>query len=263
MSSALRVLIIEDSVEDTFFVVRELQRGGYNVAFERVETHNAMQSALQSNEWDLIICDYSMPQFSGPGALALYRQSGQDIPFIMVSGAMGEELAVEMVKAGAHDYVMKDNLSRLVPAVKRELEAAQERRLRRQAEGARAYMALLVQSCDDAIVGTTLDGTIVTWNAGAERLFGYAAVEVIDRPISVLLPAERRDELQQTLGAIQRGEYVQAFRTVRMRKDGSQVEVVLTLSPIRDGEGRLIGASTVARQFGPQNLGKRESLAPA
>ena len=100
-----------------------------------------------------------MPALTGPAALAVYRQSGLDIPFISVSGTVGEETVAEMMKAGAHDYVLKGNLGRLAPAVKRELRAAQERRDRRQAEAISGYLASIVQSCDDAIIGKTLEGT--------------------------------------------------------------------------------------------------------
>ena len=151
-----------------------------------------MQAALDVHDWDLIICDYSMPHFAGPAALAIYQQKGLDIPFISVSGTVGEETVAEMMKAGAHDYVMKSHLARLVPAVKRELRAAQERRDRRQAEAVLAYLASIVESCDDAIIGKTLDGTVVSWNTGAERLYGYSAAEMIGRSISApdsILPA--------------------------------------------------------------------------
>src|SRR5512141_1152614 len=159
MSNPLQVLVIEDSVDDSFFIVRELQRGGFQVQFDRVETASDMREALESGSWDLIISDYMMPQFDGASALALYKQSGLDIPFIVVSGAMGEDLAVEMIKAGAHDYVKKDNLARLVTSARRELGAARQRRVRQQTEDATAYLASLVQSCDAAIIGKTLDGT--------------------------------------------------------------------------------------------------------
>src|SRR5437899_4518314 len=99
----LRILMVEDSVEDTFFVVRELQRGGFNVTFERVDTHGSMLAALENGPWDLIISDYSMPAFGGPDALALYLDSGLEAPFIIVSGVLGEDRAVEMLKAGAHN----------------------------------------------------------------------------------------------------------------------------------------------------------------
>src|SRR5579862_2463336 len=188
MPNPLSVLIVEDSVDDTFFIVRELQRGGYNVDFERVETATAMETALRSRDWDLVISDYSMPLFGGAAALGLYQQSGLDVPFILVSGTMGEDIAVEMVKAGAHHYVMKENLTKLVSAVDRELRSAQERRIRRQMEATQAYLASIVSCCSDAIIGKTLDGTIVSWNTGAEKLYGYSAPEMIGQSISVLCP---------------------------------------------------------------------------
>ena len=261
MSSPLRVLVVEDSVDDTFFIVRELQRGGFNVSFERVETYAAMLEALEGRTWDLIISDYSMPLFGGTAALALYLEKGVEAPFIMVSGAMGEDRAVEMLKAGAHNYVMKDSLSRLVPAVKQELAAAQEQRNRRQAEATAAYLASLVQSCEDAIIGQTLDGTIVSWNAGAEKLYGYQAVEMIGRAISVLFPTYRPDESPEIMERIKAGEEVQRLETVRMRKDGATVDVSLTISPIRDSAGQVIGASTIARDITARKQEETERLA--
>src|SRR5258708_25790986 len=110
-----------------------------------------MIAALEVNTWDLIVSDYSLPQFGGPAALALYREKGLDIPFISVSGAIGEDIAVEMMKAGAHDYVMKNNLARLAVAVERELRAADERRQRRPNSGARAHLACIVVSFLESI----------------------------------------------------------------------------------------------------------------
>ena len=174
---------------------------------------------------------------------------------------MGEEVAVAMIKAGAHDYVMKDNLRRLVPAVERELRLAQERRIRRQTEAATAYLASIVQSCDDAIIGKTLDGMIASWNAGAERLYGYAAVEAIGHSISMLFPPYRPQELSDLFERIRNGEHVQGFETVRLCKDGTPVEVSLTISPIKDGSGRIIGASTVARDITRRKADESERFA--
>lgn len=136
MTKPLAVIIVEDSENDALLVARMLRKAGYDLSLERVETAGQMQAALARQEWDIVISDYSLPRFSGYAALALLQQSGRDIPFIAISGTIGEETAVAMMRAGAHDYLMKDNLSRLIPAVERELEQARVRRASRQAEQA-------------------------------------------------------------------------------------------------------------------------------
>jgi PAS domain S-box-containing protein len=248
MRECLKVLIVEDSVNDTFFIVRELQRGGFQVRFERVETPAAMQSALATQVWDLVISDYCMPQFSGLAALALFRQSARSIPFIVVSGAIGEDRAIEMLKSGADDCVMKDNLRRLVPAVRRELAAALERRLLNQVETATAYLASIVQSCDEAIVGHTLDGTVQSWNAAAERLYGYSGVEMLGNSIKKLYPEVKHGKLSALLARVGEGERIKGLKMLSLRKDGRALEVELIVSPIRGPAGQIIGASTIARE---------------
>ena len=136
MSKPFRVLIVEDSEDDALLLFRELRRGGFEPEFQRVETAEAMSSALGSREWDLVISDYSMPYFSGVAALEVLKKSGLDIPFIVVSGTIGEDLAVAAMKAGAHDYIMKGNLQRLIPSIERELREAESRRQRSHAEAA-------------------------------------------------------------------------------------------------------------------------------
>ncbi|HXM93132.1 MAG TPA: response regulator [Candidatus Acidoferrum sp.] len=134
MGVPLRVLMIEDSEDDAALLVRELRRGGYDVNYERVDTPAAMSSALNKEKWDMVISDHSMPHFSGAAALKLLRQKESEVPFIFVSGTMGEEAAVAALKDGAQDYVMKTNLKRLVPAVQRELREVEERRQRKLLE---------------------------------------------------------------------------------------------------------------------------------
>lgn len=138
----LRVLIIDDSDDDAQMVLRTMQKGGFGVSHRRVDTTEAMQTALEREPWDIVLCDYVMPRFSAPQALSVFQQYHIDIPFIVVSGAVGEETAVEVMKAGAHDYVLKQNLIRLVPAIKRELREAEERSARRRAEKELSHRAL-------------------------------------------------------------------------------------------------------------------------
>jgi len=130
----IRVLIVEDSEDDVLLLVWELRRGGYLPEYEAVDTRVGMEAALRSGTWDIVISDYSMPDFSGLEALATLRARALDVPFIIVSGNIGEDVAVEAMKSGAHDYVMKKNLSRLIPALDRELREADVRRARNRAE---------------------------------------------------------------------------------------------------------------------------------
>ncbi|MGB4501491.1 MAG: HD domain-containing phosphohydrolase [Dethiobacteria bacterium] len=149
MDEKIRVLIIEDSEDDTLLILRELRRGGYKPVYERVETESAMRAALASEEWELILSDYNMPYFSTSEALSILKESGIDLPFIIVSGAIGEENAVQLMKEGAHDYVMKDHLERLVPVIKRELHEVEERKSRREAEDLYRKSNFIVNASSD------------------------------------------------------------------------------------------------------------------
>jgi signal transduction histidine kinase len=137
MDRSLRVLIVEDSEPDTRLLVRELCRGGYTLTVERVQTADDMRAALTGQSWDIVIADYVMPSFSGLAALSVLKKSGLDIPFIIVSGTIGEETAVEAMRSGAQDFMIKGNLARLLPAIEREVREV-ERRRQRLAESARS-----------------------------------------------------------------------------------------------------------------------------
>jgi response regulator RpfG family c-di-GMP phosphodiesterase len=134
MDERLRVLIVEDSEDDALLLIRALKKGSGEPEYERVESAEAMRAALREKTWDVILCDYQLPKFNGLAAIALLKESGIDIPLIIVSGAIGEETAADCMRFGANDYVMKGNLSRLVPAIERELKEAESRVRRKRAE---------------------------------------------------------------------------------------------------------------------------------
>lgn len=134
MKQMLRLLLVEDSEDDALFLLRSLRKAEFEVVSERVESEPQMRAALARESWDLVISDFVLPGFGGLAALQVLHSLQLDLPFIIVSGHIGEDIAVDAMKAGAHDYVMKDKLARLVPAVRRELAEADVRRARKQAE---------------------------------------------------------------------------------------------------------------------------------
>jgi signal transduction histidine kinase len=146
MPKRLRALFVEDSDHDAQLLLRELRRSGYEVVYERVETRAAMEAALFRQTWDIIICDYSLPQFNALTALITLKESRLDIPFLVVSGTVEEEAAVTALKAGAHDFMVKGKLARLIPAIERELQDAEIRRSHREVEAERADLSASLES---------------------------------------------------------------------------------------------------------------------
>ena len=170
----VRVLIVEDSEDDVLLLVWELKRGGYNLYYEAVDTRAGMEAALRTGPWDIVISDYSMPDFGGLEALATLRAHALDIPFIIVSGNIGEDVAVEAMKAGAHDYVMKRNLSRLIPALDRELREADVRRAR-----VRAERELRENEARFRAIASNIPGTVYQFvlRKGGSGAFAYVSAD--------------------------------------------------------------------------------------
>ena len=177
MEVKLRVLLIEDSEDDALLLVRTLRRGGYDTTWERVDTAADMEAALDGRSWDLVISDHSMPAFSSSAALGLLRSKGfVDLPFIIVSGQIGEDAAVAAMKAGAHDYLMKDNLARLNSAIERELREAGVRRERRRAQVAlgasETRFRMMVEQSPLSTQIFSPDGRTLRVNRAWEELWG-------------------------------------------------------------------------------------------
>ena len=141
MSTPLRVLIVEDQEDDAALMLRELRRAQFEPEYQRVETEEELTAALEKGGWDIVLSDHGLPRFNSLQALNMLHESGLDLPFIIVSGSIGEDLAVAAMKSGAHDYIMKNNLARLGPAVERELREAEVRRARKVAEEQRETLA--------------------------------------------------------------------------------------------------------------------------
>jgi signal transduction histidine kinase len=146
MAKLLRALLVEDSEIDAQLLLRELQQSGYVVEYERVETRAAMQQSLSGGVWDVVLCDYSLPQFNAVNALRILKESGIDIPFIVISGTIQEEAAVNVLKAGAHDFIVKGRFSRLAPAIDREVRDAEIRRAHRAGKAKREELTADLES---------------------------------------------------------------------------------------------------------------------
>ncbi|KQC11558.1 MAG: hypothetical protein APR62_09590 [Smithella sp. SDB] len=180
----LRVLIVEDSEDDTRLLIRALEKGGYSPLYERVETFSAMEKSLKENHWDIILCDYKMPNFSGPSAIAVLKEANIDIPLIIVSGIIGgEDVAVECMRLGAQDYVSKNNYSRLCSAIARELEDAETIRKQKQMEEKlyqeQQRFKALVEHSSDIIVVINCEGIITYINPAIEKVLGFKVEERI------------------------------------------------------------------------------------
>lgn len=228
----MRTLLIEDSADDALLLLRVLQQSGYAVTHRQVETKAHLDAALEAQEWDIVFCDYSMPSFDGMQALDIVRSRGFDMPVIIVSGAIGEETAVAAMKAGAQDYVMKDNLSRLPLVVMRELREAGTRRKNQTTE---ARFRSVLNSATDAIISADEQWRIVIFNKGAETVFGYALEEILGQSINMLLPARfadghDRDMQHYAETGTEMRRMGSRREVIGLRKDGSEFPAEVNIS---------------------------------
>ena len=238
MKPVLRVLIVEDSEFDAQMITSLVRKSGYEVVAERVETADTMEKAHREKKWDIILSDYNLPSFSAPEALKLLQATDLDLPFIIISGGIGEATAVAAMKAGAHDYLMKGNLNRLAPAIERELREAANRRERREArekllESELRYR-LLWESSPDAVLLMDGESKIHFANPAVETVFGYNQEEIVGQELRVLLPADlRSNEAKPIEDYLKDGEKVTLARvveTVGKRKDGREIVVEVSFS---------------------------------
>jgi PAS domain S-box-containing protein len=376
MSRKLRILMVEDSAADVDLIEHELRKACFNFSTGIIHTESDFVGALNEAAPDVVLADYSLPEFTGQEALHLFRKKFPDLPFIFVSGTIGEEKAIELVKLGATDFVPKKRLANLASAIQRALrevgQVAEKRRAeaslresesrfravfegagtgiaiedlqgkiiesnraleqmlgydpgelrqftrrdfthspdqhedhaqfnrllsgaadsyqvekrfvrkdgriiwgkltvsvvrrpdgsphfalvliediteRQRTEEALVQYAALIESSYDSIISVTFDGVIFGWNPAAERVYGYSAREANGRSLSIITPPEKERESSHILDRIKHGERIESFETVRRHKDGSPIEVSITMSPIKDAGGKFIGASAISRDI--------------
>ena len=233
----LHVLLIEDLETDAELVVRRLKKAGYLIYYERVETADEMKAALDMLAWDIVIADYKLPQFNAPAALLLLQRTGLDIPFIVVSGTIGEETAVEVMKAGAHDYLMKDKLTRLAPAVKRELAEALVRRERQQAEeklrDSEERYRCLVEVSPDTVAVYANERIVYVNPAGVKLLGGHHESELIGKPVLDIVHPDYKEMIRQrVIGPMEHGKTQPMTEEKYLCVDGTAVDVEVVSVPI-------------------------------
>lgn len=200
----MRILHLEDSVIDAELIEARVREEWPDCTFTRVSTREAYEAHLREGAFDLVLTDYTLPDFDGLAALELARQWCPHKPFIFLSGTIGEERAVEALREGAFDYVLKDRLSRLLPAVHKAMARSAEIRRRHAAEARVAELASLLDKARDAIMVVTLQGDVTFWNASAVRLFGWTITEAMGRNLLGLVFGEDRLSGAEALAAVQR-----------------------------------------------------------
>ncbi len=255
MLKPLRVLIIEDSEDDALLLLRALKKGGFEPDPLRVETAKQMFTALRDRRWDVILCDFKLPGFDGLEAISVIKTSGLDIPILIVSGTIGEEMAVECMRQGANDYIMKDNLSRLCPAIDRELAEAVSREKRRQAEAA----LLASEEKFKTIAYYTVDweswfapdGTCLWVNPAVFRITGYSADEILSMPdfTAVLFAEEDREPFRRYFKKALTGTRGDNFEIRFLHKNGSNLWLSVSWQPVYDTTGKFLGIRTSGRDI--------------
>ncbi|MBC8139775.1 MAG: PAS domain S-box protein [Fibrella sp.] len=255
----LRFLVVEDNSADVRLMTHELMQAGFRPEVVCVETESEYIAHLGTHP-DLILCDYNLPQFDALRALELLQERALDIPFLIVSGSIGEEIAVQAIKRGANDYLLMDRLGRLGSAVQSALDQRRFRKAERSAREELARDALLLATVRDSIVVTDLDGIVTYWNEGATRLFGWAAKEMLgrhymDRFPEALRPIIAREMATRVIGTEWNGE------VRNHHKDGTILWTHLRTVDIRDASGQRIGILRTAYDIGERKRAEEERAA--
>lgn len=266
----LQVLIVEDSEDDALLIVDNLRKGGFNPHWQRVESAETMRQALSGGRWELILADHKLPSFTALEAFSIYRESGLDFPFIIVSGKIGEEAAVSAMKAGVHDLIDKSRLSRLPLAVKRELAEADIRREKERIESqlraayselrlqrdALALQVHLINLSHDAIITTGPNGAITGWNAGATEMYGLTEAEAVGRinPSVLAIASSPAPNVNEALHKDGRWDGELAHK----RRDGHTLIIDSRQVLLRDANGAPMGKLEVNRDISERKQAEEE-----
>lgn len=265
----LRVLLVEDSQDDADLILLELSEAGFDVFFIRVDTKDAMHTAMMDGSWDIVLSDFNLPKFSARKALAVLREKDEDIPFIIVSGCIGEESAIEMMKEGASDFVMKDKLARLAPVIERELKDAAVRQEHRKAQDAlRANEKMLrgiTSSLGEGLLVLNNEGELLFMNPEAERLLGWSEKELSGRDVHNIIHSQKQDGTPLpasdcgVLGVLNKGGAFKTEDDVFCHKNGSPIPVSIIASAIMEN-GKATASVVTFQDISQRKQAERELL---
>lgn len=247
MTAPIRILHLEDDPMDAELTYGVLKEAGLDFEIVQVDSREVFEAALDGDSFDLILADYAIPGYDGLSALSLVRERNLAVPFVLVSGTLGEEVTVDVLKAGATDFVLKENLSRLVPAVERALREAEENLAHARTEKERARLHAAIEQSPDTVVITDADGVIQYVNPAFETITGYDREEVIGENLRVLKSGDHQDasyeEMWNTIS--QGGVWSGVF--VNRRKDGTKYEEETSIKPVFDSKGEIVSYVAVKR----------------
>jgi PAS domain S-box-containing protein len=253
-AAPLRVLLVEDNEDDAALLAHFFKRAGYHPSFRRVETAEEMRHALNQADagWDVVLADFNLPSFGAPAALQLLKHMGRDVPFIIMSGAVSEETAVEAMRAGAHDYVSKQNLARLIPAIEREIREAHARRLRLDAEQAlrtsQERFRGLVQAMPVGLIIAEPSGTVRYANTTVEHLLGYSEQELRSGAVAFgsIFGADGPKVLSRLQASAATAEPLRPFEALCRTRANDHIPVLIALAKLA-ATGRL--AASIAHEI--------------
>ena len=248
------ILLFEDNPGDTGLIESMLEEfTDFSYVLQNVETLNEGLEILKNHSFDVILLDLGLPDSDGIETFNDVNKKCHETPIIILTGLTDEKTGINAVKEGAQDYLVKGQVeSKLLErSIKYSIE-------RKKAEEKIQIFANIVESSDDAIITKSFDGTIISWNKGAERIYGYPSSEIVGKSISLLESGSFKGETKRLIGKIKKGERIRHYETLRLKKDGELINVSITLSPVFDTSGELVAISTIARDITERKMAEKE-----
>lgn len=245
MAEKIKILLFEDNPGDAGLIEEMLEESvDFRYELKNAETLNEGLSLLKEKPFDIILSDLGLPDSDGIDTFLEIHARNSRIPIIILTGISDEKVGIDAVKKGAQDYLVKGQVDSKL--LRRSIQYSIERK---KAEERVQNLANIVESSNDAIITRSLDGFIISWNMGAEQIYGYPAEEILGKPVTILIPCDLGNETEKLTELVKQGKKIHQYETSRLRKDGKVIDVSMTVSPIFDISGELIAISVIARDI--------------